>query len=478
MASWVPTVRWLTLRHIAVLTVAVLGVTGCSGSGPEGAAVGVSESALLPAQDSGELGSEVLDSGGGSQDVFEVVQASGYVRRLLGPAGRGIEFDYEPMRGAGEAVAGLELIVAGYVVEIAPGVVWADTRVFEPWTQVQIEGYLQLLDEREESLRALGALGPAEIATLERERRSALENKVPEPNDIVHAAYRVRVTEVLWGDFEVGGVLDVQVPLGVFTTLEEQRAALVGTPRAVVGGRWSSKTWSNYELESAQRVPLADEVFYPWIELFWLDESVWDPGDLVPVGDPGPVGDVGVPGDGDGAEQAPGGDDGDGSTGPLAVVNEEALIERPAGPPEALYLRGLSELHEAWGDLGTLDDLADALRAAAAAAATPTDSTTTTTTTTAPPTDSTTTTTVPPTDSTTTTVPPTDSTTTTAPPVDDSTTTTVPPTDSTTTTVPPVDSTTTAPTGSTTTTAPPVDDLSTVPGDAPTSEPVPGDDGS
>ena len=365
-----------------------------------------------------------------------MVRASGYVAGLLRAAGSGVEFDYQPMEGAGEALAAMELIVAGYLVEIAPGVVWADTREREPMTQAQIEATLRFIDEREERLRSLGRLGPDNIATLERERRSALENAVPEPNDRVHVAYRIRVTEVLWGDFEVGGVLDVQVPLSVFTTLEEQQAALVGTPRAVVGGGWSSTvSRSIYQLQSADRAPLDAEVFYPWIELFWLDESVWDVGDLEPEGEPGPVGSTGALDD-DG-QQLPGGLLEDDTPSVPAVESEESLTERPAGQPEALYLDGLHQLHRAWGNVGTLDDLVESIRSAVADAATTAPETTTTTT--AP--DTTTTTTALET-ATTTTAPGTATTTTT---LETATTTTVP---DTATTAPASDGT------ATTTTAP------------------------
>ena len=288
----------------------------------------------------------------GGRESYEVVQASGYVRSLLDSAGSGIEHAYEKVPGAGPMVEAMELIVAGYLVDIVPGVVWADKHVRRRLTPAEVEEMLQSIAESERRARDEHRLSPSLQASLEREREVVLKNPLPEPEDIVHTAYRILVTEVLSGDFTAGDILDVQVPLSIFTTIEERRAALKGTPRAVVGGDWSTHVWSNYELQDANRAPLDEAVFYPWIEMFWLDESLWDPTDAQP--DP----------------------DGD------------ALIERSVGRAEALYLRGLHDLHPAWGDLETLDDLADAIRAAAS----PQDPTTTTTT--EPPT---TTTTEPPT---------------------------------------------------------------------------------
>ena len=301
---------------------------GCADSNVDRPNVDGSElsDATVSAETAGEAGGPLSDD----PKAYEVSQASGYVRALVDSAGSGIEHAYDKVPGAGPMIEAVQLIVAGYLVDIVPGVVWADKHVRRRLTPAEVEEMLQSIAERERRARDEHRLSPDLQASYDSYRETILKNALPEPEDIVHTAYRILVTEVLSGDFKAGDILDVQVPLSIFTTLEEQRAALKGTPRAVVGGDWSTHVWSNYELQDANRAPLDEAVFYPWIEMFWLDESLWDPTDAQP--DP----------------------DGD------------ALIERSVGRAEALYLRGLHDLHPAWGDLETLDDLADAIRAAAA----------------------------------------------------------------------------------------------------------------
>ena len=343
---------WLSSAVVAVAVAA-----GCAGPG-------ASSDASHGAPAASEL-SDTADSAqpaaGAGTESYSVVRATGYVSGLMRDAGRGEEHSYEQSLGATDMAASVDLIAAGYLVDIVPGVVWADTRDRRRLTPAEIESWLRSLDEDEQHLKDLGMLGPDEVASLERERKAALENALPEPDDVAHLAYRILVTEVLSGDFTVGELLDVQVPLSIFTTLQQQKDVLKGTPRAVVGGGWSTHIWSNYQLQGPDRAPLDTAVFYPWIEMFWLDESLWHPDDLKP--NPGDSPDNGLGDEPPTLTTPPGG----------------GLTERSVGGPEALYLRGLHDLHPDWGDLQTLDDLADAIRTATTTTTPPTTTVPTTT---------------------------------------------------------------------------------------------------
>ena len=330
---------------------AVVMAAGCTGSGASSDASQGAPAASEPSDAAHDADAAQPPAGAGTES-YSVVQAKGYVSGLMREAGRGEEHFYEQSLGAADMVASVDLIAAGYLVDIVPGVIWADTRDRRRLTPAEIESLLRSLDEDEQHLKDLGMLGPDEVASLERERKAATENALPEPDDIAHLAYRILVTEVLSGDFTVGELLDVQVPLSIFTTLQQQKAALKGTPRAVVGGGWSTHIWSNYQLQGPDRSPLDTAVFYPWIEMFWLDESLWHPDDLKP--NPGDSPDNSL------------GDEPDHDPPTLTTPPGGGLTERSVGGPEALYLRGLHDLHPDWGDLQTLDDLADAIRTAAA----------------------------------------------------------------------------------------------------------------
>lgn len=259
--------------------------------------------------------------------------ASGYLRDLMDSTFGNDAVDYHPFEGAKEAISASEVAVTGYLIEIVAGVTEVETNVRGPLTEAEQRVMLDHLDERERFFVAEGWTGP-EWQELEEERRLVIENNPLPVYELNYAAYRVGVTEVIKGDIEVGDVLDVQVYAGVDIASEWVDPVLSGTPRVVVAGSWG-KPVSGYELRDATGMPIED-AFWPQIEIFWLDEGVWeiDGGDVSGVGSAGVV--------------------------------QESLVEHSTPIPEAHHLTSLQGLHDAWGNLESLDDLAHALRTAAA----------------------------------------------------------------------------------------------------------------
>lgn len=288
-------------------------------------------------QTSGPVDSSVLDDGrnakdgGASSSQFVVKVASGYLRKLMDSTFGMENVDYGPLLGAHDTLNSSEIVVAGYLFEIKAGVTVVDTTVRMPLTDAEQRVALAELDERERFFIAEGWTGP-EWQELEEARRSVIENKPLRAYNFDYAAYRIRVTEVIKGDMKVGDILDVQVYAGVEIASEWVDPVLVGTPRVVVAGGWGTYA-SPFELRNSTGQPV-EEAFWPHIDLFWLDEGVWDGHKDASV-----VGAVGVV--------------------------QEILVERPAPTPEAHHLTSLQGLHDAWGNLETLDDLAEALRTAA-----------------------------------------------------------------------------------------------------------------
>lgn len=319
---------------------------------------------------SGQVDSSVVGGaanatdGGASSSPFVVKVGSGYLRDLMDSTFGKDDVDYHPILGANDALDSSSVVVAGYLVEIVAGVTEADISVRRRLTQTEIDSRFAALDERERLFEAEGA-SEADWRELEQERRSARANELPKLYDFNYAAYRVRVTEVIKGDINVGDLLDVQVYAGVNVASEWVDPVLVGTPRVVVAGGWGRGS-SLRELRDATGKPV-DRAFWPHIDLFWLDEGVWK------VLEDDTSGAISETGGAEGSGSVPGGlleDD----SGGVAVV-DESLVERPAPIPEAHYLGGLHGLDEAWGTLETLDDLAAALRSAAAERSPPTTTT-------------------------------------------------------------------------------------------------------
>ena len=357
---------------VVLATVCVL--AACSSSGA-GLADSFSENG---SQTSGYVDSFVLD-GASSNSPFLVKVGSGYLRDLIDNTFGKAEVDYGPLLGAHHALDSSEIVVTGYLFQIIAGVIEAESTVRGPLTEAQQRAALAELDERDRIMETSGAL-PGDWEELKEARRAAIENQPLEGSDFNYAAYRVRVTEVIKGDMNVGDVLDVQVYAGANIGSEWVDPVLVGTPRVVVAGSWGKRN-SGLELRDATGKPI-DRAFWSHIDLFWLDEGVWE---VLEEDTSGAISETGGP---EGSGTIPGEllEDGSLGVGAVAVV-DESLVERPVGDPESHYLESLGALHDAWGDLETLDDLASALRTAAAelAASTTTisgvgDETTTTTT--------------------------------------------------------------------------------------------------
>ena len=109
--------------------------------------------------------------------------------------------------------------------------------------------------------------------------------------------------------------------------------------------------------------------------MFWFDEGVWEI--LVDDSSNG----ISITEESDGTTTLPSelleDDTPETNTGvPLEEGSEDQLLVA-----ESHYLRGLWEMHPFWGELNSLDDLANALRGAASEATTPSTTTPSTTTT-------------------------------------------------------------------------------------------------
>ncbi len=342
-----------------VVFAAVCVLAACSSSGG-GQAEPASENR---SQASSQVESFVLD-GATNTSPFVVKVGSGYLRDVMDRTFGKDDVDYGPLLGANDALDSSEIVVTGYLFQITAGVIEAESTVRGPLTEAQQRVALAELDERERFFIDEGWTG-AVWEELEEARRAVMENQPLEGHDFNYAAYRVRVTEVIKGDMNVGDVLDVQVYAGVDIGSEWVDPVLAGTPRVVVAGGWGKQN-SGLELRDATGKPI-DRAFWPHIDLFWLDEGVWE---ILEDDTSGGVSETGGPG---GSGSVPGGllEDGTSGVGAVAVV-DESLVERPVGDPESHYLEELGALDDAWGDLETLDDLAAALCIAAAERSAPT----------------------------------------------------------------------------------------------------------
>ena len=164
-------------------------------------------------------------------------------------------------------------------------------------------------------LKAEGA-GSSIIAEFERSRERTIANEPQNSYSERHyAAFRVRVAEVFKGDIEVGDTLDVQVRSSSLEEVNLLTQQLRGTPRVIVGGKWWSPSTKGLLLRRPDGSTV-DSVFVSSVDLFWLDDSTWEPRD-----------------------------------------GGEEPVERPSPDPEAFYLSGLDAMAPGWGTLETLDDL-------------------------------------------------------------------------------------------------------------------------
>lgn len=249
-----------------------------------------------------------------------------HLSELISSVGRGVSYDYTPLRDPGHALAASDIIVAGYLVDIVPGAFITSTRTIEPRTEQEVQEALAYIDYALEHAEEQGLLTQEFQEEMERARRHHIQNKVPidsEPERYV--AFRVHVTEALHGNADVGAVLDLNLFHYVgMLTVDEMANILesVGRPpRVVVGASWWTPAEDWRVMHSADGAPV-DQALFPHVDLFWIDGATWDPAD------------------------------------------ETISQEKPGPHSEAFYLDGLHDMEPGWGELDTLDDLAETLRAA------------------------------------------------------------------------------------------------------------------
>jgi hypothetical protein len=224
-------------------------------------------------------------------------------------------------------LAASDVVGAGYLMDIVPGVFITSTRVIEPRTEQEVQEALASIDNAIDYAEELDVLTPEFQEEMEAARREIQDNIPIVSKPERYVAFRVRVTEGLHGDADVGDVLDLNLYHSVGMPTVDEMAALLESvgrpPRVVVGANWWTPTEDWRVLHGADGAPVGQALF-PHIDLFWIDGATWDPDD------------------------------------------ETTSQERPGPHSEAFYLDGLHEMEPGWGELDTLDDLAEALRAAVA----------------------------------------------------------------------------------------------------------------
>lgn len=312
----------LVTCSVAILS--ILACVGCSSSTLDNETSEYSERPTTLVSDSGSRYPE-------SPHSVQPAAASVPLEELLVSASRGVGYDYEPLRDPAHAFATADIVVTGYLVDIVSGVYSVSTRPPpEPRTDSEIRDILKSFDD------AIAHLEAEDVLTEEmREQFEAAKLEVQSNSPRIsvgdrHVAFRVSVDEVLHGDVEAGDVLDINVYYSnIMPTVEEMATLLksIGrSPRTVVGATWWSPLSSDQrELRNSAGDPI-DKALFPQIDLFWFDGATWNLDDEKTSGQ---------------------------------------VLERPHPEHEALYLDGLHEMEPGWGDMETLDDLADALRDAA-----------------------------------------------------------------------------------------------------------------
>ena len=195
------------------------------------------------------------------------------------------------------------------------------------------------------------------------------------------------------GEYNENDIIEIQVYAGTNLATELSAQVLEGTPRVVVGGKPGSPGIGNYEYRDSGGETVVDQAIWNFPDLLWFDEGVWE------ILDDDSSNSISITEESDGTTTLPSelleDDTPETNTGvPLEEGSEDQLLVA-----ESHYLRGLWEMHPMWGELNSLDDLANALRGAASEATTPSttsEATTPSTTTTASTTTVASTTTEPP----------------------------------------------------------------------------------
>ncbi len=249
--------------RLCIVAACVL-VGGCASSGD-----------VQGSQDAVDSSDSVVEIAESDASPFDVRQSSGYLRKLLdstyGPEEAMIAYRYGP----DHALETADYIVAGYLFEIVPGVTIVDTSRGQSMTPVQVRVQSAFADQIEEQYRTEGAT-EGDWQDLQRMRDNIAENKPSRPYVESYWAYRIRITEVVKGDFNVNDIIEIQVYAGLNVGKELSAPVLEGTPRVVVGGRPGSPGTGNFELRDSKGETILDQATWGYPDLFWFDESTWD----------------------------------------------------------------------------------------------------------------------------------------------------------------------------------------------------------
>ena len=371
-----------TLRFLIFVVAVCVFVGGCASSGDVQQRQDAVDSSgsVLAIPESVDSASSVVEEVSETSDAspFVIRKASGYLRELLdsthGPEDVMIAF----REGPNHTLDTSDFVVAGYLFEIVPGVTIVDTSRGQTMTAAEQQAMSAIADELEARHRTEGAT-EGDWQELQRMRDNISQNRPRRQSVQYFWAYRIRITDVIKGSFSDDDIIEIQVYAGTNLDTELSAQVLEGTPRVVVGGKPGGPSVSSYELRDSEGETV-DQVNWSFPDLFWFDEGVWEI--LVDDSSNG----VSVTEESDGTTTLPNellqDDTPEINTGALEEGSEESPAEQLL-VAESHYLSGLHEMHSFWGELNSLDDLAEALRGVASTATTPS-TTTVAPTTTAP----------------------------------------------------------------------------------------------
>ncbi len=302
-----------------------------------------------------------VDSVPNDTSPYLVRKASGYLRELLDSTYGPEEVMIDITDGPRDALETVDFVIAGYLFEIVPGVTAEDTSRGQTMTPAELRYLSTFADQLEARYRSEGAT-EGDWQELQRIRANISENKPSNPYVDSYWAYRIRITEVIKGDYKVDDIIEIQVYAGTNLTSALVPQVLEGTPRVVVGGTLESLINRRLEYRNSEG-EIVEQGNWDLPDLFWFDEGVWETLD-----------DDSALLSGESLED----DTVNNVTGSPLDESPEQSPTGPALTAESHYLSGIHEMDEAWGDLASLDDLTDALRTAASPTTTTTAAPTTT----------------------------------------------------------------------------------------------------
>lgn len=320
-------------------------------------------------------GAVIEDPEADDSSPLVVRTASGYLRELLDTAHGPEDVMIAFREGPSHALNTSDFVVAGYLFGIVPGATIIDTSEPEIMTPAQQRAMSDVADQLERRFRTDSAT-EGDWQELQRMRDNISRNSPSKSYVLSFWTYRIRITEVMKGEFSVDDILEIQIYAGTNLDSGLRAQVLEGTPRVVVAGKPGSPTIPNYELRDSEG-EVVDQVNWSYPDVFWFDEGVWeilvdDTTDGVSVTEE-PDATISLP-----SELS---DDETSEINTGAALEDSSVVDILVA--ESHYLRGLHEMDPRWGELNSLDDLANALRGAAASVGT-TPTTTVASTTTAP----------------------------------------------------------------------------------------------